>query len=230
MSMHTETRDTPNQATTFLLAEHARLCELYLSTRETAERRVTLYLTLTTTIVGVSVALWQLGLQQQQILESALAAALGISLLGLITFHRLLERGMQGTEYLRAINRIHHYFVQHAPEIAPYLFWSPHDNNPRYDMRGVGGAETREVVQLANCLSIAIALGLVVVHLDILLIVPALGVGAIVFVLAYLAHQRYESFVLAREEKRKAALVHFPAPVQKDGMHQMTPEPLKAEK
>ena len=41
-----DTTEPREQATTFLLAEHARLCELYLSTRETAERRVTLFLTL----------------------------------------------------------------------------------------------------------------------------------------------------------------------------------------
>src|SRR5688500_15584667 len=99
------TPEAADQATTFLLAEHGRLCQLYLSTRETAERRVTLFLTLTTTIVGVSVALTQLpGIQILQLLEMAFASAIGIFLLGVITFHRLLERSMQGTEYLRAIN------------------------------------------------------------------------------------------------------------------------------
>lgn len=203
----------PSDATTFLLAEHTRLSALYLSTRETAERRVTLYLTLTTTIVGVSVALWQLGLAQIQILEMSLASALGIFLLGMITFHRLLERGMQGTEYLRAINRLHHYFVEHAPEIEPYFFWVSTDDNPRYDARGVGGAETREVIQLANCLFIALAAGLVVLLVNWNQVILALGVGAVTFVIAYLAHQGYERFVLAREEKRKAALVRFPTQV-----------------
>ena len=208
--MANDSTDHSSQATTFLLAEHERLSELYLSTRETAERRVTLYLTLTTSIVGVSVALWQLGMPQLQVLEMLLAASVGIFLLGVITFHRLLERGMQGTEYLRAINRIHHYFVEHAPEIEPYLFWSPTDDNPRYDARGVGGAETREVIQLADCLFIAIAAALTA-----LLIAPnqtlvAFGVAAALFMISFAAHRWYEGFVLKREEKRKAALVRFP--------------------
>lgn len=207
MSTSSESHD---QATTFLLAEHARLCELYLSTRETAERRVTLFLTLTTTIVGVSVALTQLGIQTMQLLELALASAIGIFLLGVITFHRLLERSMQGTEYLRAINRIHHFFVERAPEIEPYLFWAPYDNVPRYDMRGVGGAETREVIMLIDCVFFAVAIGLIVVIVSLSWLVWGIVAGVIAFAVAFVAHQEYERLSLAREEKRKAPLARFP--------------------
>lgn len=216
--MSTTAPDAQGQATTFLLAEHSRLCELYLSTRETAERRVTLFLTLTTTIVGVSVALSQLGIPTVQLLEVALASSLGIFFLGIITFHRLLERSMQGTEYLRAINRIHHYFVKHAPEIEPYLFWAPYDDIPRYDTRGVGGAETREVILLVDCIFFAIIVGLAVTVLNQLqnggfdLWFIAIVAGLVAFVIALFAHHRYERFVLAREEKSKAQIVRYPFP------------------
>lgn len=213
-----DTTESHDQATTFLLAEHARLCELYLSTRETADRRVTLFLTLTTTIVGASVAFSQLGAATLQLLEMALASSLGIFLLGVITFHRLLERSMQGTEYLRAINRIHRYFVEHAPVIEPYLFWAPYDDVPRYDARGVGGAETREVIMLVNCVFLGSVVGLTVLIFNQVttnnfdLVLWAIGAGAAAFVIALLAHQQYERIVLAREEKRKAAYVRFPFP------------------
>jgi hypothetical protein len=205
-----EAQTTSSPATTFLLAEHARLCELYLSTRETAERRATLFLTLTTTIVGVSVALTQLGIQTLQLLELALASTIGIFLLGVITFHRLLERSMQGTEYLRAINRIHHFFVERAPEIEPYLFWLPYDNLPRYDTRGVGGAETREVVMLIDCVFFGVAVGLVLVILNLSWLVWGIIAGVVAFGLAFIAHREYERIALAREERRKAALARFP--------------------
>ncbi len=81
MAIQSFAPDAHDQATTFLLAEHARLCELYLSTRETAERRVTLFLTLTTSIVGVTVGLSQLGsqiLNNLQLLELGLASAAGV--------------------------------------------------------------------------------------------------------------------------------------------------------
>ncbi len=211
-----------DQATTFLLAEHARICELYLSTRETAERRVNLFLTLTTTIVGVSVALSQLGLPTAQLLELACTSAFGIFLLGIITFHRLLERSMQGTEYLRAINRIHHFFVERAPEIEPFLFWAPYDNVPSYDTRGVGGAETREVILLVDCVFFAAtALLAVLIYSQIVfgnldLVGLALLVGLIAFVVAFVAHHGYERYSLSKEEKRKALIVRFPAPATLD--------------
>lgn len=209
--MSHEPGDSSSQPATFLLAEHTRLSELYLATRETAERRVTLYLTLTTTIVGVSVALWQLGLQQTQLVEMILASAVGIFLLGFITFNRLLERGMRGTEYLRAINRIHRYFVEHAPETRPYLYWDAADDQPHYDSRGVGGVETREVVQIADCLFFAIATGMLILLIDFNQQLAALGAALVAFGVMFVAHRRYETVVLAREEKRKRAMVRFPA-------------------
>lgn len=208
-SVPMSTPTSPPEGATFLLAEHARLCELYLSTRETAERRVTLFLTLTTSIVGVSVALTQLGIQTLQLLELALASAIGIFLLGIITFHRLLERSMQGTEYLRAINRLHHYFCDRAPEIKPYLFWAPYDNIPRYDTRGVGGAETREVIMLINCVFFGLAVSLLVAIVNLDWIVWGIAGGVVAFVIAFVAHQQYERASLAREERRKAGLVRF---------------------
>lgn len=212
MPTHPNSPDANEPAATFLLAEHSRLCELYLSTRETAERRVTLFLTLTTSIIGVSVALSQLGIQTVQLLEVAFAATAGIFLLGIITFHRLLERSMQGTEYLRAINRIHRYFIERAPEIEPYLFWAAYDNIPRYDSRGVGGAETREVVLFIDCIFFAVAIGILVTLFDINLIVWAIMAGGVAFLLVLVAHQQYEKMILAREEKRKEAIVRYPFP------------------
>ena len=199
-------------ATTFLLAEHERLRALFLSTCESADRRVTLFLTLTTTIVGVSVALSQLGLQTLQLLELALASALGIFLLGVTTFNRLLERSMQSTEYLRAINRIHHYFIERAPEIEPYLFWAPYDDTPHYDTRGVGGAETREVILLINCISCAASAGLVLLVLNVNGIGWAIVAAAVAFVISFVGHSAYERWTLWREEKHKVALVRYPMP------------------
>jgi hypothetical protein len=220
MPTRSPTIESPDQATTFLLAEHSRLCELYLSTRETAERRVTLFLTLTTTIVGVSVALSQLGIGIIQLLELALASAFGIFFLGIITFHRLLERSMQGTEYLRAINRIHHFFVEKAPEIEPYLFWAPFDNIPHYDSRGVGGAETREVILLIDCVFFGIAIGLLVTLINLQWVVWGIAAGVAAFVLALLAHQQYERIALEREEKRKAPYARFPLLSEQRAAHE----------
>lgn len=197
-------------ATTFLLAEHARLCQLYLETRETADRRSTLFLTLTTTIVGVLVAAFQFKLAPRDYLETALVGAVGIVVLGAITFHRLLERSMQGTEYLRAINRIHRYFVERAPEIEPYLYWPAFDDLPAYDFRGVGGAEQREIVVLINSLAFGVALAQGILSYDATEVLIAVGAGLAGLLAAVLIHRQYERYSMAHEENRKAGLVRYP--------------------
>ncbi|HEY6042131.1 MAG TPA: hypothetical protein VIX58_08380 [Anaerolineae bacterium] len=214
MTLTQSTRLTNEDASTaFLLAEHERLVQLFLDTRESAERRVTLYLTLVTGILTALVALTQFaGLETT--LETALAAAVGLAALGAITFQRLLERSMQGTEYLRALNRIHHYFVERDPALEPYLFWPPYDNLPRYDRHGVGGVETREVVAFLNSgfSGFAVGLGLYFAFgVSIaLLILPAALVGALAFGL----HIVYERRKFALEERAKAINIRFPVPPQ----------------
>ncbi len=196
-------------ATTFLLAEHTRLCQLYLSTRETAERRATLFITLTTTILGAIMALFQFG-KGMDPFETALAGAIAIVLLGATTFHRLLERSMQGTEYLRAINRIHRYFVERAPEAECYLYWPARDDLPRYDFRGVGGAETREIVVLINSVFMGAVVGLGILVADQSQLLAAIVGGVVTAVVAIWGHQAYERWAMAHEERRKANLIHFP--------------------
>ena len=200
-------------STAFLLAEHERIVKLFLETRESAERRVTLYLTLVTGILTAGVAITQFaGLETT--LETALAAAAGLAVLGAVTFQRLLERSMQGTEYLRAINRIHHYFVERDPAIASYLFWPPYDNLPRYDRHGVGGVETREVVAFLNSGFSGVAVGLAFFlalgtgFVTVILTAVAVGVG--VFGL----HVVYERSKFEREERTKTIHVKYPMPPQ----------------
>jgi len=206
----TEASVTEDPTTSFLLAEHTRLSELYLETRETADRRVTLYLTLTTTIVGALVALFQFKLAAADFTETALAAAVGSVLLGALTFHRVIERSMQGTEYLRAINRLHRYFVERAPEIEPYLYWRACDDVPHYDLRGVGGAETREIVMLIDSVFAGAAVGLAILLVSQQQVIAALVLGLVAAGAAAYAHRRYEQFAMAREERRKASQVRFP--------------------
>jgi hypothetical protein len=200
-------------STAFLLAEHERIVRLFLETRESAERRVTLYLTLVTAILTAGVAITQIaGIETT--LETALAAAVGLTVLGAVTFQRLLERSMQGTEYLRAVNRIHHYFVERDPALASYLFWPPYDNLPRYDRHGVGGVETREVVAFLNSLFSGVAVGLAL-YLSlaitvVLLLVIAVIVAAIVFGL----HTLYEHRKFESEERTKTIHVKYPMPPQ----------------
>jgi hypothetical protein len=44
-----------------------------------------------------------------------------LAFVGLVTFARVLQSGIEDTEYARRIARLRGYYLEHAPEIAPYL-------------------------------------------------------------------------------------------------------------
>jgi hypothetical protein len=48
-----------------------------------------------------------------------------LTFVGLVTFGRVLQSGIEDTEYARRIARLRGYYLEHAPEIAPYLLTVP---------------------------------------------------------------------------------------------------------
>ena len=48
-----------------------------------------------------------------------------LAFVGLVTFGRVLQSGIEDTEYARRIARLRGYYLEHAPEIAPYLLRDP---------------------------------------------------------------------------------------------------------
>jgi hypothetical protein len=62
--------------------------------------------------------------------------------IGLATFERLLQLAIENIRCVVAINRLRHYYLEIAPELAPHITLSPHD-----DMAGVlaslGSVRTR---------------------------------------------------------------------------------------
>jgi hypothetical protein len=52
--------------------------------------------------------------------------------IGLVTFERLVQLQLENLNCVRAINRIRHYYMEVAPELAPHITLSPFD-----DLRGM---------------------------------------------------------------------------------------------
>src|SRR5215471_15479530 len=51
-----------------------------------------------------------------------------LAFLGLVTFERVLQSGIEDLRYARGINRIRHLYQEHAPEMRPYFVLSAHDD------------------------------------------------------------------------------------------------------
>ena len=86
---------------------------------------------------------------------------------------------MQGTEYLRAINRIHRYFVETRAGNRGVSCIGRRMTTCRVMTRGVGDVrEHREVVLLIDCVFFGLAVGSGILIINETWIVPALLFGA----------------------------------------------------
>ena len=135
-----------------MLAEHERLAALYLHNAETGEKRTSHYLTVISAGMAVLLGLAQLCSDKQQVLGPAIGLLVGLLISGLVTFHRLIERRVRATEYLRAINRIHRYFVDLDPALAPHYYWPCCDDAPSSTGSGSALTGLRDVVALQQSL------------------------------------------------------------------------------
>lgn len=59
----------------------------------------------------------------------ALVLLPSLMFLGLVTFDRVLQSGIEDVVYARGINRIRHLYQEHAPEMRPYFVLSSHDDD-----------------------------------------------------------------------------------------------------
>src|SRR4051794_10239451 len=113
--------DPRSAAVTFVTTEHFVLQGARAATVAEANGRANMFL------AAVSGGLVALGLVATASSLGAAFYGFGLILLptltfvGLVTFGRVLQSGIEDTEYARRIARPRGYYLEHAPEIAPYL-------------------------------------------------------------------------------------------------------------
>jgi len=201
-----------------MLAEHERVSALYLYNSEIGEKRVSLYLTLISVGTAVFLGLAQFGIDRELVLWSATAYLAMVALVGTLTFQRLIERRVRSTQYLRAINRIHCYFVNGDPELLQYYAWPASDDVPSFLGHTGVLSGLRDVVALLNGLSTGAMLaaagvaigGLVHLAVDIMIAVLAA-------VVVWFVQQSYENRKLAQAEQAFERFVRFPREQETDG-------------
>jgi hypothetical protein len=198
-----------------LLAEHQRLSALYLHNVDMGEKRTTAYLTLvsigTAILVGLAQVRSERELGSDFFLQMSFGLVISVLIFGLITFRRLLERRIRAIEYLRAINRIHRFFVLKDPSIRDYFYWSSYDDVPPFFSRSTVFAGLRDMVACFNSLFLGVALGEIMRMTLGVSYTLAISSGILVIFVALPLHFRYERSVLGSIEKKAAAeSVKFP--------------------
>jgi positive regulator of sigma E activity len=94
--------------------------------------RSSLYLTvLSATFVALALVSQVSGTRQVLTIFAPIALSV-VFFLGVATFMRVLENGVEDWTYVAGINRIRHFYIEVAPETAPYFVLSPYD-----DVQGV---------------------------------------------------------------------------------------------
>jgi hypothetical protein len=115
-----------------LVTEHFTLQSARSATISDANGRTSFFLS---TLSGLVVALAfvaQMSAFGQAFVFFALILLPTILFIGLASFERLLQLGVENIRCVVAINRIRHYYLEVAPELRPHFTLSPHD-----DARGV---------------------------------------------------------------------------------------------
>lgn len=193
-----------------LLAEHQRLSTLYLHNVEMGEKRTTSYLTLVSIGSAIVVGMSQRKEAQDFLIWASFGLVTGAFIFGLLTFQRLLERRIRAIEYLRAINRIHRFFVLIDPTIRDYFYWSAYDDVPTFLVRGTTMAGLRDLVSFFNSLFAGVVVGGIILIKWPDTYKTAFASLLTIFLVVLLFHLRYEKRTLSRFEKRAAKDVKFP--------------------
>ena len=194
-----------------MLAEHERLSSLYLYNSEMGEKRASLYLTLVSASTAVLFGLAQFSPDVRYLLWPGIGLVAGMLVVGLVTYQRLIERRIRATEFLRAINRIHRYFVQKDPALEPFYFWPPCDDVPTFAGKRAPLSGLRDLIAVMNGLFAAVLVAALGVALwpgfDYVAAASiAVGVGLVVWFL----QGRYEAWSCKKATREGNKYVRFP--------------------
>lgn len=181
----------PQQIIQILTTEHYTLQGGRASTISDANGRASLFLSSVSSGLVALAFVGQVNDMDSTFYAFALVLFPTLLFLGLVTFVRLLETGIEDALYARGIARIRHYYTQIAPQINPYFVLPIND-----DIRSASGGTMglfipglQILLTSAGTISVinGVLAGVFVAMLEIVLFAPSMPVllisGAIVFVI-----------------------------------------------
>jgi hypothetical protein len=118
----------PQRILQFLTTEHFTLQTAKSAIVAESNGRAALYLSFLSASVVALAFVGQVSKIGTTFLVFGLALFLPLFFLGIATFVRLYETSTESMMHARRINRIRHYYVQVAPEMAPYFAHRTHDD------------------------------------------------------------------------------------------------------
>lgn len=178
-----------------LTTEHFTLQSARSSMISESLGRTTIYLgTLSATLVALALIV-QGDATENDFRLFALTLLPALICLGTVTFIRVLENSIEETIYVMAINRIRHYYLEHAGENARYFALGGHDDlEGAYDNMGLASSRWRPFVSIGAVLALINSMvvgALAGVAIDAVASREiAVIVGTLVTAAAFVAHYR----------------------------------------
>ncbi len=213
---------TVSQAVTIMTTEHYTLQGIRAATISDSSSRASLFLgTVSSTLVALAFV-GQVSKTTKDLGEPFYIFSLvlfpSLLFLGLVTFDRVLQSAIEDTVAAHGINRIRHYYVEIAPQLAPYFMQSTHDDDAGAAQNmGVASAwwqmflDTAGMIAVINSVIAGVSAGLIVSRLVVNKpLALYVLIGAAAFLLSLALHQRYQAVQWRRTDVRMPVM--FPSP------------------
>jgi len=134
--------------------------------------------------------------------------------MGLITFERVLQSGIEDLTYAHGITRIRRLYLDSAPQLQPYFLLAA-DDKSRRPMLKVGihpswwqvFLTTAGMIAAINSVLVGVFVGLLLSALFTFPLLACTSAGVVTFLVSFGIHQRYQWGQWSRLEQDLAALI-----------------------
>lgn len=216
LRMSEQQTSAPDAALQILITEHTNLQAARSATVFEANGRTTLFLGAVSSGIVALAFIGQMSEMGTAFFLFALILLPSLIFLGLVTFIRVNQTGIEDMVAARGINRIRHYYTEVAPHIAPYFILSTHDDMLGY-VQNLGGqasifqqfVSTAGLVSVINSVLAGVFVGLLLFALLKASFLVCLIAGGVVFGASVFFAMRYQH--LHWRENERHLKVIFPS-------------------
>lgn len=199
-----------------LITEHTNLQAARSATIFEANGRTTLFLGAVSSSIVALAFIGQMSELGQAFFLFALILLPSLIFLGLVTFIRVNQTGIEDMIAARSINRIRHYYTEVAPLVEKYFILSTHDDMIGY-VQNLGGqasifqqfVSTAGLVSVINSILTAVFVGLLIFSLFNASLLVCITAGVVVFAASVVLYMRYQHQHWKENEKHMKVL--FPS-------------------